>query len=151
MQKKQNHKISAINILAIDRVNPYQEKSDEEYMNNAQLLHFKRILEAWLNKIKNEIGRNFLYIQDEAMNFPDPIDRAVQEEEFSYELRTRDRAYRLIKKISNTLKKIEDNNFGFCESCGIEIGIRRLEARPTAVLCIDCKTLAEIREKQMAG
>jgi DnaK suppressor protein len=87
----------------------------------------------------------------EAANFPDPVDRAAQEEEFSLELRNRDRERKLIKKIEKTLKKVEDEDFGFCESCGVEIGIRRLEARPTADLCIDCKTLAEIREKQMAG
>lgn len=90
-------------------------------------------------------------MQDEASNFPDPTDRATQEEEFSLELRTRDRERKLLKKIENTLKKLETGDFGYCDSCGIEIGIRRLEARPTADLCIDCKTLAEIREKQMVG
>lgn len=90
-------------------------------------------------------------MQDEASNFPDPADRATQEEEFSLELRTRDRERKLLKKIENTLKKLETGDFGYCDSCGIEIGIRRLEARPTADLCIDCKTLAEIREKQMVG
>ena len=90
-------------------------------------------------------------MQDEAANFPDPVDRAAQEEEFSLELRARDRERKLIKKIEKTLQKIEEEEFGFCDSCGVEIGIRRLEARPTADLCIDCKTLAEIKEKQMAG
>lgn len=90
-------------------------------------------------------------MQDEASNFPDPTDRATQEEEFSLELRTRDRERKLLKKIENTLKKLETGDFGYCDSCGIEIGIRRLEARPTADFCIDCKTLAEIREKQMVG
>jgi len=88
-------------------------------------------------------------MQDDASNFPDPNDRASQESEFSLELRTRDRERRLIKKIDESLKEIESGDYGFCESCGIEIGIRRLEARPTASLCIDCKTLDEIREKQM--
>jgi len=87
-------------------------------------------------------------MQDEAANFPDPVDRAAQEEEFSLELRTRDRERKLIKKIEKTINLIKEDEFGFCESCGIEIGIRRLEARPTADLCVDCKTLAEIKEKQ---
>jgi len=87
-------------------------------------------------------------MQDEAANFPDPVDRAAQEEEFSLELRTRDRERKLIKKIEKTIILIKEDDFGFCESCGIEIGIRRLEARPTADLCVDCKTLAEIKEKQ---
>jgi DnaK suppressor protein len=90
-------------------------------------------------------------MQDEAANFPDPVDRAAQEEEFSLELRTRDRERKLIKKIEKTLKRIEENDFGFCDSCGIEIGIKRLEARPTADMCIDCKTMAEIKEKQLQG
>ena len=90
-------------------------------------------------------------MQDEAANFPDPVDRAAQEEEFSLELRTRDRERKLIKKIEKTIKRIEEDDFGFCDSCGIEIGVRRLEARPTADLCIDCKTMAEIKEKQLLG
>jgi DnaK suppressor protein len=88
-------------------------------------------------------------MQDEAANFPDPTDRASQESEFSLELRTRDRERKLIKKIDETLTLIDNHDYGYCESCGVEIGIRRLEARPTATLCIDCKTLDEIREKQM--
>jgi DnaK suppressor protein len=88
---------------------------------------------------------------DEAANFPDPVDRAAQEEEFSLELRARDRERKLLKKIEKTLQKIEDEDFGYCDTCGIEIGIKRLEARPTADLCIDCKTLAEIKEKQLGG
>ena len=97
------------------------------------------------------MGRTVTHMRDEAANFPDPVDRASQEEEFSLELRNRDRERRLIKKIERTLQRIEDDDFGYCDSCGEEIGIRRLEARPTAELCIDCKTLAEIREKQMNG
>ncbi|WP_407704069.1 RNA polymerase-binding protein DksA [Zophobihabitans entericus] len=128
---------------------PYQEKKGEEYMNPKQLQHFKLILEAWLEQLRGEMDKTVTHMQDEAANFPDPADRATQEEEFSLELRTRDRERKLIKKIEKTLKKIEDNDFGFCDSCGVEIGIRRLEARPTADLCIDCKTVAELREKQM--
>ncbi|AEW44441.1 dnaK suppressor protein [Serratia symbiotica str. 'Cinara cedri'] len=151
MQEIQNRKNSSLSILAIAGVEPYKEKLGEEYMNDAQLSHFRRILKAWRNQLKDEIERTVPYMQDEATNFPDPIDRATQEEEFSLELRNRDRERKLIKKIEKTLKKVEDEYFGYCESCSVEIGIRRLEARPTADLCIDCKTLAEIREKQMAG
>ncbi|MGY3141899.1 DnaK suppressor protein [Ewingella americana] len=151
MQEGQTRKTSSLSILAIAGVEPYQEKPGEEYMNVAQLTHFKKILEAWRNQLRDEVDRTVSHMQDEAANFPDPVDRAAQEEEFSLELRNRDRERKLIKKIEKTLKKVEDEDFGYCDSCGVEIGIRRLEARPTADLCIDCKTLAEIREKQMAG
>lgn len=151
MQKKKKTKISSLSILSIAGVKPYNVKINEKYMNDMQLKHFKCILEAWNNQLKNKINKTFVYMQDESLNFPDPIDRAVQEEEFNIKLRNRDRERKLIQKIKRTLKKIEDNNFGYCESCGVEIGIRRLEARPTANLCIDCKILAEIKEKQING
>ena len=144
-------KKKALGILAIAGVEPYTEKAGEEYMSPEQLAHFTKILTAWRNQLREEVDRTVHHMQDEAANFPDPVDRASQEEEFSLELRTRDRERRLIKKIEKTLNKIEEDEFGFCDSCGIEIGIRRLEARPTADLCIDCKTLAEIKEKQMQG
>lgn len=142
---------SSLSLLTLAGVEPYQEKKGEEYMNENQVLHFKKILQAWHEQIVNEASRTVTHMQDEAANFPDPADRATQEEEFSLELRNRDRERKLLKKIEHTLNKIETEDFGYCESCGIEIGIRRLEARPTADLCIDCKTLAELREKQMAG
>lgn len=151
MQEGQKRKTSSLSVLAIAGVEPYQTQTGEEYMNDAQLSHFKRILEAWRSQLRDEVDRTVSHMQDEAANFPDPADRATQEEEFSLELRNRDRERKLIKKIDKTLRKIEEGDFGYCESCGVEIGIRRLEARPTADLCIDCKTLAEIREKQMAG
>lgn len=141
----------ALGILALAGVEPYQEKPNEEYMNEKQLEHFKKILEAWRTQLRQEVDRTVTHMQDEAANFPDPVDRAAQEEEFSLELRTRDRERKLIKKIEKTLQLIEEDDFGFCNSCGIEIGIRRLEARPTADLCIECKTLAEIKERQLAG
>ncbi|MFM2588873.1 RNA polymerase-binding protein DksA [Vibrio sp. TBV020] len=144
-------KKKALGILAIAGVEPYKEKAGEEYMSPEQMAHFTKILSAWRNQLMEEVDRTVHHMQDEAANFPDPVDRASQEEEFSLELRNRDRERRLIKKIEKTLTKIEEDDFGFCESCGIEIGIRRLEARPTADLCIDCKTLAEIKEKQMQG
>jgi len=140
-----------LGILAIAGLEPYTEKPGEEYMDQPQLEHFTKILDAWRTQLRHEVDRTVDHMKDEAANFPDPIDRATQEEEFSLELRARDRERRLIKKIIKTLKKIEEDDFGFCESCGVEIGIRRLEARPTADLCIDCKTLAEIKEKQTVG
>jgi DnaK suppressor protein len=144
-------KKKTIGILAIAGVEPYQEKPGEEYMSPEQVEHFTKILTAWRNQLREEVDRTVHHMQDEAANFPDPVDRASQEEEFSLELRNRDRERRLIKKIEKTLDKINEDDFGFCESCGVEIGVRRLEARPTADLCIDCKTLAEIKEKQMQG
>jgi DnaK suppressor protein len=128
---------------------PYDEKEGEEYMNNAQVEHFNKILNNWKTELMTEVDRTVHHMQDDAANFPDPNDRASQESEFSLELRTRDRERKLIKKIDESLEAIESGDYGFCESCGIDIGVRRLEARPTAVLCIDCKTLDEIREKQM--
>ena len=98
-----------------------------------------------------EVDRTVTHMKDEAANFPDPADRATQEEEFSLELRTRDRERKLIKKIDKTLIRVADDDYGFCDQCGIDIGIRRLEARPTADLCVDCKTLDEIKEKQLTG
>jgi len=151
METEKKKKKSSLNVLSIAGLKPYQKKIDEEYMNENQIIHFRKILETWKNQLKIEINHTLLYIQDKSTNFPDPIDRATQEEEFSLELRNRDRSRKLIKKIQETLKKINNKDFGYCDSCGIEIGIRRLEARPTANLCIDCKTLAEIREKQMTG
>lgn len=128
---------------------PYKEQEGEEYMDEAQLKHFETILRNWKAELMHEVDRTVHHMQDDAANFPDPNDRATQESEFSLELRTRDRERRLIKKIDDALKEIESGDYGYCETCGIEIGIRRLEARPTATLCIDCKTLDEIREKQM--
>ncbi len=128
---------------------PYEEKEGEEYMNEAQTAHFEKILNNWKDDLRAEVDRTVHHMQDDAANFPDPNDRATQESEFSLELRTRDRERKLIKKIDEALDSITSGDYGYCESCGIEIGVRRLEARPTATLCIDCKTLDEIREKQM--
>jgi len=129
---------------------PYDEKKGEEYMNEEQSQHFRDILLAWKRELMEEVDRTVHHMQDEAANFPDPNDRATQESEFSMELRARDRERKLIKKIDESLMDLDNNEYGYCEACGIEIGIRRLEARPTATLCIDCKTLDEIREKQMS-
>ncbi len=130
-----------------DKSIPYIRKDGEEYMDPNQILHFQGILENWKEQLMIEVDHTVIHMQDDAANFPDPNDRATQEEEFTIELRTRDRERKLIKKIEESLSNLKDNNYGFCESCGVEIGIRRLEARPTATLCIDCKTLSEIRDK----
>ena len=128
---------------------PYKAKKGEDYMNEKQREHFKGILLDWRDQLMQEVDRTVHHMQDDAANYPDPADRATQEEEFSLELLARDRERKLIKKIDRTLQLIEDEKYGWCESCGVEIGIRRLEARPTADMCVDCKTLAEIKEKQV--
>lgn len=130
---------------------PYKPKRGEEYMNEKQSEHFKNILLNWKSQLMEEVDRTVSHMKDEAANFPDPADRATQEEEFSLELRTRDRERKLIKKIDKTIDRIDSDDYGFCDACGVEIGIKRLEARPTATLCIDCKTLDEIKEKQVQG
>ncbi len=147
----QGKEVKARGILAEAGVEPYQEVAGEEYMCDKQHDHFKVILEAWRSQLKQEVDRTLSHMKDDAANYPDPVDRAAQEEEFALELRTRDRERKLIKKIEKTIQLIEEDEFGFCKSCGIEIGIRRLEARPTADLCIECKTLAEMKERQMGG
>ena len=119
--------------------------------NLEQVQHFRDLLRAWKMELMQEVDRTVHHMQDEAANFPDPNDRATQESEFSLELRTRDRERKLIKKIDKTLEIVETEDFGYCVTCGVEIGIRRLEARPTATQCIDCKTLDEIKEKQTVG
>ncbi|XBC39402.1 MAG: RNA polymerase-binding protein DksA [Buchnera aphidicola (Nurudea shiraii)] len=151
MHKEKNKKRSSLSILFMAGVQPYENTKNEKYMNEKQISHFKKILLAWAAQLKRDVPKQKLYTQEKTTNFPDPIDRAVQEEEFNFELRHRDRERKLIEKIEKTLKKVEENDFGYCDSCGVEIGIKRLEARPTANLCIDCKTLSEIRKKQMLG
>ena len=137
--------------LALRPFTPYVEQKGEEYMNDNQKQHFRNLLLNWRAELMEEVDRTVSHMKDEAANFPDPADRASQEEEFSLELRTRDRERKLIKKIDSTLELIENDDYGYCTACGVEIGIRRLEARPTATLCVDCKTLAEIKEKQIGG
>ncbi len=130
---------------------PYQPADDEEYMSEPQKEHFRRILRDWKSQLEEEIERTVSHMQNEHMNLPDPNDRASQEEEFSLELRTRDRESKLLRKIDKTLRRIDNDDYGYCDSCGIEIGLRRLEARPTAELCIECKELEEKREKSWAA
>ena len=128
---------------------PYKAKRGEEYMSDDQVTHFRNILMEWKRGLMEEVDRTVHHMQDDAANFPDPNDRATQESEFSMELRTRDRERKLLKKIDEAIRNLDNEEFGYCEACGVEIGIKRLEARPTATLCIDCKLLDEIREKQM--
>lgn len=130
---------------------PYHPSKDEKYMSDAQLKHFRSILETWKKDLMREVDNTLTEMKEASVSvLADPNDRATQEETFNLELRTRDRERKLIRKIEEALGKIDEKEYGYCESCGVEIGIRRLEARPTAVLCIDCKTLDEIREKRTA-
>ena len=144
-----NQVMSNSNASLLKHFTPYKVKKGEEYMNTAQEEHFKVILHAWKQDLMEEVDRTVNHLKEDAANFADPNDRASQEEEFSLELRARDRERKLTNKINDTLELIEQGDYGFCDTCGVEIGIRRLEARPTATLCIDCKTLAEIKEKQL--
>lgn len=129
-------------------VKPYVEKKGEEYMNEAQQVHFKEILTRWRDSLTSKIDETVGHLRDESSQFADLNDRATQEEEFSLELRARDRESKLASKINEALKALDEHEYGYCEECGVEIGVRRLEARPTATLCIDCKTLEELKEKQ---
>jgi DnaK suppressor protein len=130
---------------------PYVEKAGEEYMNKNQLAHIELILLDWRRILMEEVDRTVSHLKAEVANYSDPVDRASQEEGFSLELRTRDRERKLIKKIEDALERLKNEDFGYCEACGVEIGLKRLEARPTATLCIDCKTLSEIKERQNQG
>ena len=149
--RTRSKKLTAVSKTDFKSFIPYSPKRGEEYMGFQQQQHFKEILSEWKGQLMQEVDRTVSHMKDDAANFPDPADRATQEEEFSLELRTRDRERKLIKKIDETMEKIEQDDYGFCEACGIEIGIKRLEARPTATLCIDCKTLDEIKERQELG
>lgn len=133
----------------IHGVKPYAPKKGEKYMNKKQQEHFRQILLGWKNELMEEINRTVHELRDEHEVHPDPNDRASQETDMALEIRSRDREGKLIKKINEALNRLESGDYGYCESCGEQIGVQRLEARPTAELCIDCKTLAEIRERQM--
>ena len=137
------------NVEAVSPFTPYVESKGEEYMNDNMRAHFVSILNKWKQDLMQEVDRTVGHMKEEAANFADPADRASQEEEFALELRARDRERKLIKKIDKTLQLIQDQEYGWCESCGVEIGVKRLEARPTADMCTECKTLAEIKEKQV--
>jgi len=140
---------SSLNLLAGPRnVKPYIPRRGEQYMNKEQLEHFRNILNTWKRDLMQEVDRTVLHMKDEAANFPDPNDRATQESEFSLELRTRDRERKLIRKIEEASKRIDDGSYGYCVETGEEIGIKRLEARPVATLCVEAQERRERREKQ---
>ncbi len=130
---------------------PYMPAKDEEYMSDKQLAHFRTLLLQWKTELLAEAERTKDYINEETNALADINDRATQEEEFALALRTRDRERKLVRKIDKSIAEIETGNYGYCETCGVEIGLRRLEARPTATQCIDCKTMSEIKEKQIQG
>jgi len=132
-------------------IKPYSLKKNEKYMNAKQKKHFISILDSWSEQLQIEQDRTADKIQENVTNFPDESDRATHEEEFTLELRTRERERRLLSKINESIDDLKSNDYGYCASCGIEIGIRRLEARPTATRCIDCKTIEEIHERQQFG
>jgi len=132
----------------IHGVSPYAVRRGEEYMSNGQLEHFEDILAAWKRELMNEVDRTVHHMQDEAANFPDPNDRATQESEFGLELRTRDRERKLLRKIDSALNRVEDRSYGFCEETGEEIGLKRLEARPVATLCVEAQERRELAERQ---
>ncbi len=139
-----------LNSQQLKQFQPYTPKSNEQYMNKAQKEHFIKILNEWKMELSNDIDRTVSHMQDDLTAYADPNDRASQESDMALELRNRDRERKLIKKIDDTLRMIASDEYGYCKQCGEEIGLKRLQARPTATLCIDCKTLDEIREKQMA-
>ena len=132
----------------IHGVAPYNARRGESYMGKEQLGHFKNILSAWKSELMNEVDRTVHHMQDEAANFPDPNDRATQESEFGLELRTRDRERKLLRKITSALVRIDDGNYGFCEETGEEIGLKRLEARPVATLCVEAQERREMADRQ---
>jgi DnaK suppressor protein len=133
------------------KIAPYKAKKNEKYMSAAMKRHFTAVLLNWKEHLKEEMRKTFDHLKSKDESYADPIDRASQEEEFAFELRTRDRETKLTRKINLSLEKIKYDEFGWCEDCGVEIGVKRLEARPTATLCIDCKSLDEIKEKQLTG
>ena len=132
----------------IHGIDPYKPKRGEEYMSDAQLKHFHKILSAWKRELMYEVDRTVHHMQDEAANFPDPNDRATQESEFGLELRTRDRERKLLRKIDSALARIDDGSYGFCDETGEEIGLKRLEARPVATLCLEAQERRELAERQ---
>ena len=128
--------------------NPYRPKRGEVYMSDSQLEHFRELLNAWKQELMEEVDRTMLHMKDDAANFPDPNDRATQESEFGLELRTRDRERKLLKKIGSALLRIDEGSYGFCDETGDEIGLRRLEARPVATLCLEAQERRELAERQ---
>ena len=132
-------------------ISSYKSRKGEKYMSAAMKKHFNAVLIEWREHLRDEMQKTFDHLKNKGESYADPIDRASQEEEFAFELRTRDRERKLLNKIAGSLEQIKHDDYGYCYACGIEIGVKRLEARPTATHCIDCKTLDEIKEKQLGG
>ena len=132
-------------------ISSYKGRKGEKYMSAAMKKHFNAVLIEWREHLRDEMQKTFDHLKNKGESYADPIDRASQEEEFAFELRTRDRERKLLNKIASSLEQIKQDDYGYCYACGIEIGVKRLEARPTATHCIDCKTLDEIKEKQLGG
>ena len=152
--KKTPTKKSIKKTAAKKRVTPissYKGRKGEKYMSAAMKKHFNAVLIEWREHLRDEMQKTFDHLKNKGESYADPIDRASQEEEFAFELRTRDRERKLLNKIASSLEQIKQDDYGYCYACGIEIGVKRLEARPTATHCIDCKTLDEIKEKQLGG
>jgi DnaK suppressor protein len=148
---KKKPKLKVVATTNKSKIAPYKAKKKEKYMSAAMKRHFTAVLLNWKEHLFDEMQKTFDHLKTKGETYADPIDRASQEEEFAFELRTRDRERKLTNKISISLDKIKNDDYGWCDSCGDEIGIKRLEARPTATHCIDCKTLDEIKEKQLNG
>ena len=152
--KKTPTKKSVKKVTAKKRATPissYKGRKGEKYMSAAMKKHFNAVLIEWREHLRDEMQKTFDHLKNKGESYADPIDRASQEEEFAFELRTRDRERKLLNKIASSLEQIKQDDYGYCYACGIEIGVKRLEARPTATHCIDCKTLDEIKEKQLGG
>ena len=154
IKKAPIRKVPAKKSIAKKRTTPissYKGRKGEKYMSAAMKKHFNAVLIEWREHLREEMQKTFDHLKNKGESYADPIDRASQEEEFAFELRTRDRERKLINKIAGSLDQIKQDDYGYCYACGIEIGVKRLEARPTATHCIDCKTLDEIKEKQLGG
>ena len=152
--KRTPAKKSVKKVAAKKRATPissYKGRKGEKYMSAAMKKHFNAVLIEWREHLRDEMQKTFDHLKNKGESYADPIDRASQEEEFAFELRTRDRERKLLNKIASSLEQIKQDDYGYCYACGIEIGVKRLEARPTATHCIDCKTLDEIKEKQLGG
>lgn len=148
MAKKASRKRSDVLTGPIHGVAPYKAQRGEHYMGEMQLAHFNDILSAWKDELMHEVDRTVHHMQDEAANFPDPNDRATQESEFGLELRTRDRERKLLRKIASALARIDGGSYGYCDETGEEIGLKRLEARPVATLCVEAQERRELAERQ---
>ena len=152
--KRTPAKKSVKKVAAKKRATPissYKGRKGEKYMSAAMKKHFNAVLIEWREHLRDEMQKTFDHLKNKGESYADPIDRASQEEEFAFELRTRDRERKLLNKIASSLEQIKQDDYPYCYACGIEIGVKRLEARPTATHCIDCKTLDEIKEKQLGG